>query len=284
MLQLLLLAALALCGESRPEPPSPPPAIPPGPARPPAGTLTLSPCPQGAAPSWISTGCSGWSAAPRLARTPGPTRWVLPPSHGPARGSAGPGPRAQPAPSLAPSPDLPPVLLRRQLAPHLRGLPHPEELGHDRRPLRQQVSTARALLPLHTPPCPQNPCPGQILPVPTRSAAALAALWGSSGQELGGARPGASWPWCDPPGSARARSERDPGLTEPWGRPLPSVTSITVWWPASTTSTPTRAASRSSASARSSSTPTGTATTRPRGNARGRGTRGEPGRPLGGSL
>lgn len=204
MLHLVLLAALALCGESRPEPRASlgtscnPPLPNPG------GDSTLSPCPQGAAPSWGSTGCSGWSAAPRLARTPGPTRWVLPPSHGRGRGSAGPGPRAQPAPSLAPCPDLPPVLLRRQLAPHLRGLPHPEELGDDRRPLRQQVSRGPALLPLRKAPFPQNPSPGEILAVPTRSAPALAGLWGSAGQKLRGAAPGASRPWCDPPGSALA--------------------------------------------------------------------------------
>lgn len=60
-------------------------------------------------------------------------------------------PALSPGPPLAPSPDLPPVLLQRRLVPHLRRLPHPEELGDDRRPLRQQVSDSTSHLSFLSP-------------------------------------------------------------------------------------------------------------------------------------
>lgn len=138
MLQLVLLAALALCGESRPEPSASAP--PEGPGTPPGGADAVP----------LSAGRCSELDLDGMQRVVGGTEarsHAWPYQVGPAGvPRPGPGlsprrdPALSPAPCLAPSPDLPAVLLQRQLAPHLRGLPHPEELGDDRRPLRQQVS------------------------------------------------------------------------------------------------------------------------------------------------
>lgn len=68
-----------------------PSAPPEPPLTPPGWGLTASLCPQGTAPSWMSVPWSGWSAARRRARTPGPTRCVLPRSRSRCRGSPGAG-------------------------------------------------------------------------------------------------------------------------------------------------------------------------------------------------
>lgn len=112
-----------------------------------------------------------------------------------------------PCPCLAPSPDLPPVLLRRQLAPHLRRLPHPEELGDDRRPLREQVSRARPPPSSRQSSFPPKPFPSRDSGCPEPQSSRPWRAFGRLRQRLRGAAPGASSPCSDPPGSAHG-SER----------------------------------------------------------------------------
>ncbi|KAF2978243.1 hypothetical protein EK904_005417 [Melospiza melodia maxima] len=106
MLQLVLLAALALCGRCSELDLD-------GMQRVVGGTEARS---------------HSWPSQVGRAGVPGPGPGLCPRRD----------PALSPAPCLAPCPDLPAVLLRGRLAPHLRGLPHPQELGDDRCPLRQQ--------------------------------------------------------------------------------------------------------------------------------------------------
>lgn len=145
MLQLLLLATLTLCGKSQfpglsGSLAADEPSLQLTPLALGTGGLLPSPpfCLQDAAPSQCRMGRSGWSEGAKRALTPGPRRWVLVGSSQ-GLGATWGDPHASPR-TVSPPPDLPAVLLQRRLAPHLRRVPDPEELGDDSSSLRGQVS------------------------------------------------------------------------------------------------------------------------------------------------